>query len=329
MKKKSHWIFDIFKISLGLALLVLSLWGINWNLLLSTLESVQSAWLIAAIASIFVSLGLKVVRWHMLLRNYGIKVSLIQTCGAYFLGQASNIILPVRGGEVVRFGWLRSQQQHGAAEIVTTIGIEKVLDLVFFLALSFLITAYIPIQEIRQNTISFAIGGFFLTIALLAVIWLMPGVWQANRGKIENRVPVRFHSILVGIDRWMSESKLVRQPKYLFPVVGVTLSIWIVMLTTNLILLRSFGLPAQIVAGGLVLVTVYLGVLPALMPGNIGPFYFFTNLALTPFGINPQVRIAYAILLHATVTIPPLILGGCFVLFSRRQFTYPDYQKIS
>jgi glycosyltransferase 2 family protein len=329
MKTKAGWIFNAIKIILGIALLVLSLWGINWNLLINTLSTVQPGWLIAAIASVILSLGLKCVRWHLLLRNYGIRVSFVQTASSFFLGQASNIVLPVRGGEVVRFGWLRSQQQRGTAEIVTTIGIEKVLDLVFFLTLSFIVTAYIPVQEIKKNTIGLAIAGSFLTIALIVAIWLLPRAWKAIQSKIESKVPVRFQSILNGFNRWMLEAELVRQPKYLFPVTGITLVIWIVMLTTNLILFRSFGLPALVVAGVLVLVTLYLGVLPGLMPGNIGPFYFFTTLALVPFGFEPQVRLAYAILLHATVTIPPLLMAGCFVLFSRLQSIRPDYQEIS
>jgi glycosyltransferase 2 family protein len=327
MNKISRTIFNVIKILLGITLLVLSLWGIDWNRLFATLSAVQIGWLAVTSASVFVSLGLKVVRWHVLLRNYGIQVSFIQTASSFFLGQASNIILPVRGGEVVRFGWLRSQQERGTAEIVTTIGIEKVLDLMFFLLLSFLITAYIPIQAIQTNTVSLAIGGAFLIIVMVAAIWLAPAIWQANRGKIEKKVPARYQSFLVGFDRWILESKFVRQPRYLFPIVGITLLIWMVMLATNLLLLKAFDLPALVVAGALVLVAICVGVLPALMPGNIGPFYFFANLALAPFGFDPQVRLAYAILLHAIVTIPPLVLAGCFILFSRRQASFPDYQK--
>jgi len=327
MKKTSRIIFNGIKIILGITLLVLSLWGINWNSLVATLSTIEIGWLAVAVLSVVVSLGLKVVRWHLLLRNYGIQVSFIQTASSFFLGQAANIILPVRGGEVVRFGWLRSQQDRGTAEIVTTIGIEKVLDLAFFLVISFLVTAYIPIQEIQKNTVGLAIGGAILTIALVAIIWLVPQIWESNRGRIEVKVPARFQSILAGFDRWISESKLVRQPRYLFPVVGITLLIWIVMLGTNLLLFKSFNLPTLVVAGALVLVAIYVGVLPALMPGNIGPFYFFANLALAPFGIDPQVRLAYAILLHGIVTLPPLFLAGCFVLLSRLQVSYPGYQK--
>jgi uncharacterized membrane protein YbhN (UPF0104 family) len=63
----------------------------------------------------------------------------------------------------------------------------------------------------------------------------------------------------------------------------------------------------------LVLISVYIGLLPALMPGNIGPFYFFARLAILPFGILNDQAFVFAVILHAIVTLPPL-LGGVISL---------------
>ncbi|MDR3574731.1 MAG: lysylphosphatidylglycerol synthase transmembrane domain-containing protein [Anaerolineaceae bacterium] len=327
MKKLSSGLFNAIKIIIGITLLVASLWGIDWNRIFSTISTIGITWLLLTIASVFISLGLKVLRWYLLLWDYGIQVSFVQTASSFFLGQASNIILPVRGGEVVRFGWLRSQKDRGAAEIVTTIGIEKVLDLMFFLVLSFLITAFIPIQEIQKNTVGLAISGAILTLVMVVAIWFMPGIWQSYRNNIQIKIPARVQSSFVRFDRWISECKLVRQPRYLLPIIAITFLTWVVMLATNLFLLKAFNLPILVVAGALVLVAIYVGVLPALMPGNIGPFIFFANLALAPFGFDPQVRVAYSILLQGIVTIPPLVLAGLFVIFSRLSVAHVGYQK--
>ena len=63
------------------------------------------------------------------------------------------------------------------------------------------------------------------------------------------------------------------------------------------------------------LVLVYIGLFPALMPGNVGPFYFFAGLALVPFGVLHEQAIIFAVVLHAIVTIPPLLAGaiGLFI----------------
>jgi hypothetical protein len=95
------------------------------------------------------------------------------------------------------------------------------------------------------------------------------------------------------------------------------------MCLTNIILFKSLSIPLGGTAAGLVLIFVYIGVLPALMPGNIGPFYYFARLALLPFGILRDQAFVYAVVLHAIVTLPPL-LGGAIGLLVR-----PDHKVVS
>lgn len=58
-----------------------------------------------------------------------------------------------------------------------------------------------------------------------------------------------------------------------------------------------------------------IGLLPAWMPGNIAPFYFFATLGLLPFNIPLNLGLAFAVILHAVVTLPVLLLGGLILLF--------------
>lgn len=67
------------------------------------------------------------------------------------------------------------------------------------------------------------------------------------------------------------------------------------------------------------LTLVYVGLFPALMPGNIGPFYFFARLALLPFGIIQDQAIIFAVILHAIVTLPALLGGLIGILVRPRQ----------
>ena len=95
--------------------------------------------------------------------------------------------------------------------------------------------------------------------------------------------------------------------------------IWGLMWSTNLLLFKSLGLYLGGTAGGLVLVLVYIGLFPALMPGNIGPFYFFARLALLPIGIIQDQAVVFAVLLHAIVTLPPLLGGAVGLLIPHQQ----------
>jgi hypothetical protein len=52
------------------------------------------------------------------------------------------------------------------------------------------------------------------------------------------------------------------------------------------------------------------------LPGNFGTGYFFTELALKPFAIHLQSAAIYAIILHALVTLPPLLVSPIYLLLS-------------
>jgi len=132
------------------------------------------------------------------------------------------------------------------------------------------------------------------------------------------------------VDRLVASSVWLRESRQVIRVLAMTVVIWGSMWATNMLLFKSMALPINSVAGGLVLVLGYLGVLPALMPGNVGPFYFFANLALQPFNIPKEAAVAYTTLLHATIILPPLIIGGLISLLSGRgsQFGFRSWTQI-
>jgi len=104
----------------------------------------------------------------------------------------------------------------------------------------------------------------------------------------------------------------------LFPlgVVLITLLIWGFMYLNSLILFQALSLKLPITAGGLVLVLGYVRSALQLPPGSVGPFYFFAQLGVTTFGANAEVALVFAILLHAVVTLTPIIATGVLLLTS-------------
>jgi uncharacterized protein (TIRG00374 family) len=303
-------ILTIIKILAGLALLILSIQGIHWGNLVTGIRSANLGWLALAISSVLLGLFLKVWRWAIFVKNYTIKSSRARLYSAYFVGQAANIILPLRGGELLRMGYFAGEPKI-LPEIAATIVLEKYLDLLALTVCGILVSFKFSLDNI------FNLRGLLLpltsmmTLLLLAAILFGPAAW----GKIRagKRLPQR---LIDWLDRWVQASQWLRNPKQVFTGVWLTILIWGVMWLTNLLLFKSLGLSLGGTAAGLVLILVYVGLLPALMPGNIGPFYFFARLALVPFGIIHDQAFVFAVVLHAIVTLPPL-LGGVIGLLLR------------
>jgi uncharacterized membrane protein YbhN (UPF0104 family) len=122
--------------------------------------------------------------------------------------------------------------------------------------------------------------------------------------------------LLALLDQGINSSLWLRDPQRLASSLLTTVLIWAVMWWTNMVLFQAFALDVPFVAGGLVLILAYLGVLPNLMPGNVGPFYFFVQLAMQPLGIPQEIGLAYTVLLHAMVTVIPLLTAGFSMLVS-------------
>jgi uncharacterized membrane protein YbhN (UPF0104 family) len=283
-----HKLLVILKVLLGLALLYLSVRGIHSTQLLG--------------------LGLKFWRWVLLVRNYHLPLSTSRLFAAYFTGQAANILLPFRGGELIRLGYFATHKET-LPQAASTIVLEKYLDLSALTLLCLLVSyrvALANLLDLRAILLPATIG---VTILLFLVVLTGPAIWERVRGY--SLIP---RLLVSWLDRWVQASGWLKQPGQVLPALLITLIIWVVMWLTNLLLFTSLGLALGGEAAGLVLVLVYIGLLPALMPGNIGPFYFFASLAVLPFGVIPSQALVFAVLLHAIVTLPPL-LGGAAGLF--------------
>jgi len=301
---RSHkYILAMLKILAGLGMLILSVQGIQWKDLVAGIHSADLAWLVVAIFSVVMGLFLKFWRWVTLVRNYQIRSTMARLYSAYFVGQAVNIILPLRGGELVRIGYF-AREPKILPEIASTVILEKYLDVIALTVCGLLVSFKISLDNILNLGSWLLPMTAIMTILLVVAILFGPAIWGKIRaGKF---LP---EGVIDWVDRWVQASQWLRDPKEVLPAVLMTILIWGVMWLTNLLLFRSLGLPLGGTAAGLVLILVYVGLIPALMPGNIGPFYFFARLAVLPFGIIQDQALVFAVLLHFIVTLPAL-LGG-------------------
>lgn len=305
------------KIAAGIALLVLSIQGIQLKNLIAGIRSANMTWLALAILSVLGGLGLKLWRWAMLIKNYRITASKTRLFSAYFVGQALNIALPLRGGDLVRLGYISGEMKM-IPEAATTIVLEKYLDLVALTVCGVLVSLKISLDEIFNLRGSLLPLTFVASLIILATVLLGPAAWKIIRDR--KLLP---QQIIDWLGRWIQTSQWIKNPRQVIPAIILTIIIWSTMWLTNLLVIKSLGLALGGTAAGVVLILVYIGLFPALMPGNIGPFYFFARLALILFGISLNQAFTFAVILHAIVTIPPL-LGGALALPMRSDRAMPS-----
>ena len=306
------------KVLAGTALLLLSVWGLDWRALPGHLAAAKPGWLGLALLAVLGGLALRIVRWQVLLPQGAERLALPAVSEAYLAGQAANIVMPFRGGELIRLGLLAGQGSVGLAPAGVSIVIEKALDLLALAGLALVLLPSLPasVTDVVPGWLFPAAG---VTISLLALgllvsPWLIGWIRSARGG-----AQGWGGQLMRALDEAAAAVHAMRRPALAIPAVSLTLLAWGAMIATNALLFRALDLPLGATAAGLVMLLVMIGLLPALMPGNIGPFYFFARLALLPFQVDPQLAIAFSILLHLLVTLPPLLGGGLLLLTYRRR----------
>jgi len=313
LKRWLPWI----KTALGVALLLVVFLQVDWPALAGYLKVVRPGWMTLGLAAVLAGLLVKVGRWGLLLRHFSVRVPASVLWEAYLSGQAMNVLLPARGGEFVRLGVVSADQPKDSPEVVSSIVMEKSLDVVALAGLvSFLLLA-LPGEK------GAALEGTLprLALLILGLMALLIGlfkVWPKIYAYLATRLEGRPLSALQALHRvasiWLD---WVRHPGKMLSVMVITLLNWIIMWATNLIIFRALDVPAGAVAAALVLALIMIGLLPAWTPGNMGPFYFFATLGLKPFDVPLELGMAFAVVLHAVVTLPVLILGGIILLLPR------------
>jgi len=307
---------DILKVAVGISLLLISFWGVNWDQLKISMGQITPIELLAVVGAVVLGMLLKVIRWYLFLLNFGLRISFYRAIEAFFLGQATNILLPWRAGEVLRVGYLAKDQPASIPHVTVSVALEKILDLVALASAALLVTVYLPDET------AVWVKSWLYPLSILAIVTISAVVGWGSRiwGRLRFLLGKWSHPwVKKGIhivDQLLQNSLWLRDPFQLAVSICITGVIWAVMWITNILLFNGLDLQLPPAAGGLVLVLVYIGVLPALMPGNIGPFYFFAQLGVTPFGINFEESLAFAILLHGVVTLIPLVVSGISLLLS-------------
>jgi len=307
---------NLIKVLVGLALLMISLLGVDWYRLKSSLVHVNFFWLLAVMGTIIFGLFLKIIRSFVLLRNFDVKISFSRTAEAFFLGQAVNFLFPSRGGDLLRLGYMSAEQASLLPRVMAAVMLEKLLDLIAITIVALGVSSFLPAER------AFWVQSWLLPLSILGVIGLVililwgPKIWSKFRGRISPDTRPWINKLLALGDQLVQSSLWLRSPQRMTVFVFFTLLIWGVMWGTNMALFRGLSLRVPWVAGGLILILGYIGVLPNLMPGNIGPFYFFVQLGMAPFGISQEIGLAYTVLLHAIVTGTPLIASGVSMLMS-------------
>ena len=302
------------------ALGALAFWRIDPNRLLACLGDVRPALLPLILLSLASLYALRALRWAWLLRPLR-RLSVREVLPALMVGGLGDQCLPAHLGEILRVWAIHHEHRLSVAAVVSTIVLERLLDVLSIFALFAAVLPFLPaFPEIRiLGGIAVGLGGFGMAVLLIlcaASAW--SGRWQLTLQGALRLLPCRvraratdaLHAALAGL-------AVLRSPRKLAVLLGLSLLQWIanslvLYFTAASLSPAGSGLPVE--AALLLTVAVVLGGLLPTAPGYLGTMQFCFVVALSPFGI-PQERAIVASLYAIVVgSFPVVMVGGYYLL---------------
>jgi phosphatidylinositol alpha-mannosyltransferase len=294
-------------------LIVLSLSGIGFAGIGRSLDSVHPWWLVAALALNGLSMFLRAVSWHAVLRAAlpDVRIPSLVVVRATMIGVLVSAVIPGRVGEPARAYLVARRVGDTARRFPLVLGTVFAQALINLVALAILAAITIASLSILRGHAAALIAAVSVPLALVAVIVASP--------TLLTRASRSHHAHLSRAVRWLSDQIVqVRRGLRVFthPRLGAAatitqLSAWAVQTLAAYAILHALDLQgkAGLAAAAAVLLAVNITALVPVTPSNIGIFQAATIAVLAAYGIDASHALAYGILLQAIEITTAIMLG--------------------
>ncbi len=291
----------VIGLGIGLLMLALVLAGVDLNRVREAFAGADYRFVLPAFALLVVGHFTRAIRWRVLL---GGKLPLRHAFSILNISYLFNGALPFRLGEVARiFLAARVDNPIPAFTTLSTILVERLLDLLTVLAMLGMVLVVLPVPDYITATGITLGGGSLVSIAALTV-FAARRAWAFGLLAWGQRV-------LPFLGRWPMEEALGRFLDGLQPLAswrgGLSVVFWSAVswgfsLLAGYILLYAFFPQSDWTAVLLFIVMASFAVAVPYVPGAVGPYEagVVVALHLTGFDRPEGAALAFAVILHVT-----------------------------
>ncbi len=312
-KKTASWI-NWIKAGVGLGLLAILFWSLDWRQFVHTLSTANFGFVAAALLAYTVGKVLTAIRWAMLARPPGFKNPLKEFVAFYYIGMFFNLFAPsTLGGDAGKVYYLTRERGDagGGAETATRAVISILADraigmTVLFWIAAVALLAFPGYAELFPQAVRYAT--YISAVLPIAAYAAFPLVGR-RLAKIRHSLAQKLHDM--GNAYW-------RRPDVLAGAVLLSLAFHLIQVAIQVLIADAlaFELPWSYALVFFPLVDV-VAMLPVSISGigiREGGYLFF----LGRIGVAPERAIASSIVWLAIVVASGLVGGLVFVLYRER-----------
>lgn len=291
--------------ALAVAALLASLRGVSHDAVREAIHSARTDWTLASLAATLLTLAFVTWRWGVLL-GLDARAHWSRLWNAVLIGQAVNIVFPLRFGEAARVASMSRMTGWPIGRVAAALAVERVSDAAAFAAIVLLLIVFgrLPPEFARPVPTLLAIAG--LTMALVVVsVMLLPKVAAFLPASAAGRAG---QWLLLQANAAGQALRLLRGGRVL-AVVLLTGLVLTVSASANYLVFRAFDLPVPVSAAFVLLAVLQIGTAIVSVPGNVGIFQYLTVLTLANWNVPESTALAASLVLHAVSLGPRVVLG--------------------
>jgi hypothetical protein len=323
---RSRLLINVLTIAVTVVFSYVALSGIKLGQAWHALRTSDYLWLIPALFAFGLGNVARGLRWRSLFAA-GRRPPRGVVLDAMMVGYFYNSILPARAGEAARVLVLTQRSSAPPVEIVGTVVLERIYDVIAILVIFFAAEPWLP----HVSWFGAAALAAIVLAGLIASAATILAVYGDRSLRLLLR-PLRRFSWFSGtrLDRTVDElthglSGLRHGTVALEAFVWTVLA-WMLSALCAYIVSVAFHLHLSFACGVLVVVAVGLGMILPSPPGAVGVFEGAALIALKAFGVPHSEALPYALVLHAVNFVPFVLVGALLLHHNARHPIKPREQ---
>jgi len=277
------------------------------DLVWDALGKMQVGFFLLMIVPYVLTFMTKVWRWRVLLHPDGDRLS----TGLLFAGvMMAYIPLPFRAGEVGRVVVVSAKSGIPAPRVVSTILVEKVLDVLTLLLMLGIALPFVGLPaEFQGSATALSAGFLVITLALLALV-LKPDIARKLVWMVGDRLPASIGPrIEEATDHALQGLAPISNPGIAAKLGLWSLATWTVNAFTIYFLMSAFNVATTPMAAVTGMVVTNLAMAVPSAPGYVGPFEAAVVTVLKVLGTPQATAQTFALIYHFIALVPVATIG--------------------
>ncbi len=316
--QRSRLLLNLLIVAVTLAFSYLALSSINLSLAWRALRTSDYWWLAVALLAFGLGNVARAFRWRSLFAH-GRRPPVGVVWNAMMVGYLYNNILPARAGEAARVVVLTQRSSAPATEIVGTVVLERLYDVLAILLIFFAAKPWLPAVSWFDAA---AVAALVLAIFIIVAAAVL-AIYGDRPLRILLR-PLHRFSLFSGerlehtIEELTNGLSGLRHPRLALEASLWTITAWLCTSLCAYFVSVSFHLHLPLACGLLVAIAIGLGMILPSPPAAVGVFEAAALIALTAYGIPHSSALSYAVVLHLVNFVPYILVGVLTLHYNSR-----------